>query len=193
MRASLRLLLIGAAVTTVVALPPPVRAQGPLTQPDPLTAFRGRITEYATLKSMVAASVPDRHRAQTYESYLDAVDRLRLAVQHARQEAPRGNMFVPAIEPLLRQLIAETLRDHGIAPADLRADMRFDRRRHASPVRLNDAFPFERAFVTPSCLLETLPALPRDMQYRLDDRHLVLVDIEIKLVLDILPDALPER
>jgi hypothetical protein len=42
----------------------------------------------------------------------------------------------------------------------------------------------------PSLLL-ALPPLPRELEYRFWDRHLVLVDLHANLVVDILENALP--
>jgi hypothetical protein len=194
MFALLQLVFFGAAVSAAsLIVPAALPAHKAATGGNPLTAFRERIADYATLKSNVAASLPDRRHVKSYEAYVDGLSRLRLALQHARADARRGSIFVPGVEPLLRQLIAESLRDHAISPADLRADMRVDWPRHAPPVRLNEPFPLARGVMMPACLLEALPLLPRDIQYRLDDRNLILIDVEINLVLDILPDALPER
>jgi len=40
-------------------------------------------------------------------------------------------------------------------------------------------------------LLEALPPLPVELQYRFIGRDLLLVDVEADLVIDILPNALP--
>jgi hypothetical protein len=41
-------------------------------------------------------------------------------------------------------------------------------------------------------LLQVLPPLPRELEYRFVDRDLVLIDIHADLVVDILKEALPE-
>jgi len=41
------------------------------------------------------------------------------------------------------------------------------------------------------CIIEALPPLPDELQYRTLGRDLVLVDVHANLVLDILREALP--
>ena len=45
----------------------------------------------------------------------------------------------------------------------------------------------------PPDILHVLPPLPDELQYRLVDRDLVLIDMHADLVVDILPGALPDR
>ena len=41
-------------------------------------------------------------------------------------------------------------------------------------------------------MVRALPALPPELDYAVRGRDLVLVDVEANLVIDVLPDALPE-
>jgi hypothetical protein len=59
------------------------------------------------------------------------------------------------------------------------------------PVEVNGPFPWAFGAAVPSVLLDRLPALPEEVQYRFIGRDLVLVDVDANLVVDILPDALP--
>ena len=161
--------------------------------PDPLAQFRANVAEYMTLKSQVVNSLPPRSAVRSFEEFIAANDRLRWALQRGRQDARVGNIFVEDARPLFRSIIIHTLDEHGISVSDLLADMKLDREPGAPPVRINDRFPKERGFIMVPCLLESLPALPRDLQYRLDERDLVLVDADVNLVLDILEHALPKR
>jgi hypothetical protein len=161
--------------------------------PDPLVRFRAQVAEYMTLKARVASTVPPRTAARSFDEFIVANDRLRRALQHARLDVGAGNIFVADARPMFRSVIVHTLDAHGIDVSDLLADMKLDREPNAPKVRINEPFPKERGFLMVPCLLESLPALPRDLRYRLDDRDLVLVDFDVNLVLDVLDDALPRR
>ena len=45
----------------------------------------------------------------------------------------------------------------------------------------------------PPDILDELPPLPKQLQYRLVDRDLALLDMHADLVVDILPGAVPDR
>jgi hypothetical protein len=45
--------------------------------------------------------------------------------------------------------------------------------------------------MTPAVILEALPPLPEELQYRFVGPTLVLLDVHADLVVDILPNALP--
>ena len=44
---------------------------------------------------------------------------------------------------------------------------------------------------TPPTLLANLPKLPAELEYRIVDRELVLLDTKANLIVDLLPNALP--
>ena len=43
----------------------------------------------------------------------------------------------------------------------------------------------------PAGLLRVLPKLPRELEYRLVQRNLILRDIEANVIIDIIPAAMP--
>ena len=58
---------------------------------------------------------------------------------------------------------------------------------------MNDVYP-ERVPVTtvPPTLIQQLPKLPEGMEYHIVDRDFILEDGKSRLVVDFIPDALPE-
>ena len=159
---------------------------------DPLRGFNERLASYVALKEDAVRSVPPRSAARTFAEFLQTTDRLRSVLAEARVDARPGNLFGDGAS-LLRERIASALESHHLDIRDLRANQMRDRIAGAPPVRINQRFPWQRGTSMPACLLEALPQLPWDLQYRIDDRDLVLVDVDVNLVLDILERALPER
>jgi hypothetical protein len=86
----------------------------------------------------------------------------RRAVVEARVATPRGDIFTPRVAAYMR---------HQFEIAADRASM-------------------TEADVT-AVALERLPLLPMELEYRVIDRDLVILDTEIDLVVDVLPSALP--
>jgi hypothetical protein len=56
---------------------------------------------------------------------------------------------------------------------------------------VNKPFPWALGSAMTPQLIDILPALPNELQYRFAERSLVLVDTHADLVVDILPNALP--
>ena len=114
------------------------------------------------------------------------------AIRAERPDAKPGGLFTPALAIQLRQRIAEALAVHDYTPADVRAAEAADGT-DPSLVRLaiNGPFPWGYASAMFRCLIEALPELPPELQYRLVGDTLVLVDVHASLIVDLLPAALP--
>lgn len=57
---------------------------------------------------------------------------------------------------------------------------------------VNQMYPPTQPLVTfPAGLLRALPKLPRELEYRLVQRNLILRDIEANLIIDFIPAAMP--
>ena len=104
--------------------------------------------------------------------------------------APReGRIFFPSVAELFRQRIAETIRRHDVNPADLVSDMD-EAEWMAPPIVVNDALPWGFDNPAAAWLVERLPRLPEDMDYRVIGRDLVLYDVRDAIVADVLRDAI---
>ena len=109
---------------------------------------------------------------------------LRHAVREARKNARPGDIFTPEIAAEIRRLIAMAMK-----PED--GNHIAQSLRHAEPVQLhleiNDSYP-ERVPLqsTPPSLLENLPALPPEIEYRITGRDLVLLDAKANLIVDVI-------
>ncbi len=58
-----------------------------------------------------------------------------------------------------------------------------------APVGVNEPFREEESYAVPPRLLEQLPPLPGDIQYRILGSGLVLWDVHADIIIDVLPDA----
>jgi hypothetical protein len=177
----------GAIVASAFVVPD---AQTLAPAPDPFGRFRQNLTAYLVLKAHVQRTEPPRAAARSFEEYTAATDRLRMAIARARRDARAGSIFTVEVRPILRSLIDHTLDEHGIDVRELLVDLRLDRPRDAASLRINEPYPPDRRVLMVPCLLESLPALPRGLDYRLDGRDLILLDVDVNLVLDVLPNAL---
>jgi len=116
----------------------------------------------------------------------DVGNKLRVA----RAGAKQGEIFTPQIAAYFRRQIAASFQGpHG---KEIRASLA-----HAEPVKMelqiNQSYPPDQPLQsTPPTLLLNLPNLPDGLEYRLLNRELVLRDTEGNVIVDYVPNALPE-
>ena len=119
------------------------------------------------------------------------VNALAAAIRAERAGARQGDLFTTELSSDLRARIADALADHGLSPADLATDeVPEGVSRQALALRVGGPFPWIAGSAILPCVLDVLPPLPRELQYRFLFRDLALVDVHANLVVDILPDAL---
>ena len=118
---------------------------------------------------------------------------LAAAVRAERTNARQGDIFTPALAHVLRARINDALLEHQYTADDVRGASRVDGIDYEH-VRLevNDTFPWILSAAMFPCVIEALPPLPPELQYRIVGDDLVLIDVHASLVVDILPRALAD-
>jgi hypothetical protein len=193
---SLRIL----AATTVVAIATSLAAgQTPATnsaKPDNAKPDDGQIVK--DFETRVSHYLEERkQRAGTSPRPTTSAEKLEQAQQSVaqkaklvRDEAKQGDIFAPDIADYFRRQIAIALK--GPQGVRIRSSLR-----HSEPVpglalRVNQSYPRSLPLQsTPPSLLLNFPPLPKELQYRIVGRALVLLDITPKLIVDFIPDAIP--
>jgi hypothetical protein len=167
-------------------------ARQPADAEDPLEHFQSAVAAYMTLREAVERTLPPPEISPDPETIFLAVDAMAAAIRAARPSAKEGDVFDAEAALLLRRRIRETLREPDCQPADiLAAQGDDDRRPELSRPIVHDQFDWGAGSFMAWCILEVLPELPEELQFRFVERDLVLVDIDADLVIDVLPDALP--
>ena len=117
---------------------------------------------------------------------------LRDAVRQSRPDAKQGDFFTPPTATVFRKILAKTMA--GPDGAKIKASLR-----HAEPEApmkfvVNGDYPNRQGQPIqsmPPTMLQTLPALPKGLEYSIAGNTLALRDTNANLVVDYLPDALP--
>ena len=152
--------------------------------------FADRIYDYLRLRCVAERQVSQLHVSSNPEAIAATVDALGEAIRAVRPRAKVGDIFVPNVRTAFRGLIEDALKLHEVQAADLVAVIN----REAPPFRpdlmVNGPFDWRFGALMPPYLIEALPPLPAQLQYRLVDRELVLIDIEAGLIVDVLSRAL---
>lgn len=150
--------------------------------------FQARAKKYLDFREKAAggAPKPSDNPAAIIQKQRELRDKVRLA----RAGAKQGELFTPQIAQYFRRQIAESLAGpHG---GEIKSSLK-----HAEPVKMelqiNQSYPDNMPLQsTPPTLLLNLPTLPNGLEYRLMNRELALRDTEANIVVDYVPNALPE-
>ena len=168
-------------------------AQIPAADSAAVTAFTGATHEYALLHRRLESTLPKLEVTSNPDTIHRAVEQLGAALRAARPDARPGDVFTDALAVELRVRIEDALVAHGFTPADVRAQEVADGIDAAkAPLNVNGRFPWRFASATFPCVLEALPPLPPELQYRLVGNTLILVDVHADLIVDLLPYALAD-
>ncbi len=149
--------------------------------------FEARVNKYLELRKNEAGSAP---RPTDSQEKLSGNQRQAAAKVQNRRPSAQGDIFTPEIADYIRRQIAAALA--GPDGANTRASLR-----HAEPVSgvkltVNQEYPQGLPLQSmPPTLLLVLPRLPKELEYRIVGRNLVLHDTVPNLVVDFVPDAIP--
>jgi hypothetical protein len=160
--------------------------------PDPaVERFMAATRNYAALHRIIELSVPPIDITSDPAAINRATRQLAAVLRAERQNAKAGDLFTDDVAPVLRARIAEGLADRGLTPGDvLMAEAVEGIDSAGALLRVNGTFPWLYASAMFPCVLQALPELPPELQYRLVGRTLVLVDVHASLIVDLLPNAI---
>jgi hypothetical protein len=176
------------------AAPPTERVVGPLSKEDAdaLATMNDRLKEYVALHSKLERSLPALPKEATPEQIDKNQRALGKLIQEARASAKPGNIFTPQAQPVIKRLLAAvfggpdgkqlkaSIMDENPIPAE------------ASKLAVNIRYPDTVPLTTvPPQVLQTLPKLTEDIEYRFIGDQLILLDGHAHVIVDFIPDALP--
>jgi hypothetical protein len=156
-----------------------------------LRDFDDRVNHYVRLHRRLERSLPPEHLFDNSEDMPVAGDPLRDALIDARPYAQPGTFFTPSVGYVISTRLERAIAGLGIEPGDVWIAMNRGFLPDVPDIRVNGRFSTIRYMRIWPALLSALPALPKELEYRIVDRDLVLVDVHADLVIDILEDALP--
>jgi len=160
---------------------------GTIPRPEPvqaLTDFLARVADYVEIRREVTAGVDGPIFCSDPEELSREAAQRAAAIREARPLAGEGTIFTPRVAVFFRERIAHGVRIGAIAlavegqPDDIVLDV------HA-------ALPWGAGEPASAPLIGLLPPLPDELEYRFVGRHLVLLDVEVNMVVDVLRKAVP--
>jgi hypothetical protein len=175
--ASLWLVLSGAGI----AQTPPLNKQ-----PPGFDDFTQRVQQYMKLRK----ELPNQRTTKRQKQIVDRRHSIAEAIREARPAAKQGDIFTPESTVEFLKIIRGTLQ--GSNAANVRKTIRQGEPLTGVHLTVNGAYPEHLPRTTmPPTLLLRLPRLPDKLAYRIVGHDFVLQDTEARLVVDLIPGALP--
>ena len=177
-----------------VSAPATERVVGPLTEADAqaLATMNDRLKEYVDLHQKIERSLPHLPKDATPEQIDKNQRAFERLVREARTTAKPGDIFTPEARPVIRRLLATIFG--GPDGKQLKASIMDEN--PVDPVALkftvNSRYPDTVPLTTmPPQVLQTLPQLTEDLEYRFVGYWLILLDTHAHVIADFIDNALP--
>jgi hypothetical protein len=151
--------------------------------------FQNRVEAYAALHKAAQGQSPAVKQTDSAAAILNGQHRLAATIRQKRQGVVQGNIFTPEISQEFHRLAGTAT--HGPAAGRVKKSLQ-----RAEPVKLrlrvSDTYPQHIPLQSvPPTLLQTLPTLPPELEYRVVGHALVLRDMGANLIVDFIPDLIP--
>jgi hypothetical protein len=168
-----------------------VLAQAPRVNADAKTMadFEARVNAYAALHRKLEATLPDLPKEATPQQISAHQVPLARMIARARSGAKAGDIFTKDTRALFRRYLVRVFQ--GREGAELKA-LIMDENPGKLRLQVNGPYPESVPLSTvPPQVLQALPKLPEDLQYRFIGDRLVLVDVHANTIVDVIEDAIP--
>ena len=175
--------------------PPTQRVVGPLSEADAkaLATMHEPLKNYVELHVKVERTLPKLPKEATPKQIDQNQRLLEQRLREERANAKPGNTFTPEAQPVIKRLLSEVFG--GPDGKQLKASIMDENPVSPATMKLtvNARYPDTVPLTTiPPKVLQVLPKLIEDLEYRFVGRWLILLDVHAHLIVDFIPDALPE-
>jgi hypothetical protein len=171
------------------------RVVGPLTpaEAEALATMNARLKEYIDLHRKLEQSLPNLPKEATPQQIDKNQRAFEILVRETRASAKPGDIFTPEARPVIKRLLATIFG--GPDGRQLKASIMDEN--PVDPVALklavNGRYPDSVPLTTiPPQVLQTLPKLTEDLEYRFIGDWLILLDTHAHVIADLIDNALPK-
>ena len=156
-----------------------------------LADFNARLEHYIKFQREVEKDSPKQKETADHAKTVAAQETLAANIRHLRKNAKQGDIFTPEVATLFKRLMNPELR--GSERKDTRQALSEEDGEVAQVwLKVNATYPQTQVLATtPANLLEKLPQLPMEVEYRITaKRHLVLRDVDANIIVDYILNAI---
>ena len=152
--------------------------------------FQSRVADYLKVRKGAASAVAGLKSTDSPGKLQGHERDLAIAIRAARSSAAPGDLFTSAVAAEFRRIIHAALTSPGAER--VKKGVRDTQLSHLPSIKVNDTYPKDQPVQSmPPTLLKHLPELPKELEYRVVGRTLILRDIEANLIVDYISEALP--
>ena len=184
-----------ATTATPVSAPATERVVGPLSAADAeaLATMNDGLKAYIELHTTLERSLPPLSKDASPEQIDKNQRAFESLIRDARTTAKPGDIFTPQARPVIIRLLATVFG--GPEGRQLKASIMDEN--PVNPVELklavNSRYPDTVPLTTiPPLVLQTLPKLTEDLEYRFIGDWLILLDTHAHVIADFIDNALPK-
>jgi hypothetical protein len=158
-----------------------------LANPDAkvLLDFNERVKAYIDLRKKADDGAPPLKETEDPAKIKTAQTALATRIKAARAGAKHGDIFTPEITVRFRRLLRPEVKDPDtkkLIQDDNPGSFKFN---------INGFYPETEPLSTvPPNVLQSLPQLPEDLEYRFVGKHMILRDARANIIIDYIPNAL---
>jgi hypothetical protein len=154
-----------------------------------LESMLERINDYAAVHKKLEDTLPKLSKESTPEEIDRNQRALGRLIQKERRDVKPGAIFTPDAQAVIKRLLARVFA--GPDGAALRASI-MDENPVTIKLAVNSRYPDTVPLSTvPPQVLQGLPKLPEEMEFRFISRHLILMDVHAHIIVDLIENALP--
>ncbi len=170
------------------------RVVGPLSPADAeaLATMNGRIAQYLELHQKIERGLPKLPVDATPQQIDQHQRAFEQQIQQARASAKPGDIFTPEAQPVILRLLAAVFE--GAEGKQLKAAVMDENPLDLASFKMavNARYPDSVPLTTvPADVLQTLPKLTEDLEYRFIGDALILLDAHAHVIADFIPNAIP--
>ena len=160
----------------------------PIAMAAAMKAFDERIRAYIDFHNNVEKMVPPLKETTDPQKIAGREKALGEQLIKSRPGAKEGDFFVPEVQPYLAKMIKDDFAKRSLA--DRKALIQ--ELPNGFKLVINTPYPTTLPLLTfPANLLNQLPQLPEELQYRIVGRNLILLDIKGSVIVDVMRDVFP--
>ena len=151
--------------------------------------FDAAVADYLAMRRRLSEEIPSPVPNSSAVELNNASDALAAAIQRSRQKAQVGDLFVAPVAPVFKRNVEVAVGSPEMRKVLAAID---DEKPTVLAPKIHLRFPGASQMATmPASLLAVLPPLPKELEYRIIGRFLVLRDIDAALIVDYIPDLIP--
>jgi hypothetical protein len=155
-----------------------------------LEVFMQRVNAYVEVHRKLEDSLPKLSKDSTPEQIDKHQRSLGQMIQNARRDARQSDIFTPESQVVITRLLGQVFG--GPDGTALKASI-MDENPGIPTLQVNERYPDAVPLSTvPPQVLQGLPKLPEEMEFRFVGNSLILMDVHAHIIADFIPNAFPK-